>query len=502
MSTGSAADAAAGARKSPASTPESERLSESSLSISYGTLGGDAVLEEGRRSILGGAGRGARTYSGNWRSFPFRPDLLEWESWGTPMMVLAYSVGQLVVNAFPMFYMWWTYNDECNKHGRLHCSLKDKDMNPQSLFISPPDSLGNATTPMPTPGLESLMVGDHWKALEPYVGKENEQAAVIVACEVTRCALFCIPAVFTCSLFVVVMRLALQMRVYYVLLKNGGLLNFQFSFAHRDPIVLAVFLNMIVGMGHYVLRELVMFNNHDVKLSEVHHIEHFVKLGRDRFDLKFVIAPVVVYLYFFWCAHDVESFLIPLSKYYEADPEYARQALGNVEYMQELDARQLVLERDFVGHAEKPQMEAVLRELVYTASIERAAVSDFWDLREAAWSSCQGAEDEKATIGKRRSWDEELVSSMWPARLLLDSRVQDDETTCFGNVFRIIAGTCVVLILFWASMSIKYIYQQIGSAQKGDWENYASAGTTAVVVLYEVYLLGVLRRGLFPRAAG
>mmetsp|Transcript_114956 Transcript_114956/g.371649 ORF Transcript_114956/g.371649 Transcript_114956/m.371649 type:complete len:202 (-) Transcript_114956:405-1010(-) len=144
-----------------------------------------------------------------------------------------------------------------------------------------------------------------------------------------RCRPLCVPSLLAgCVTLGIAMRVMVQQRVYYGLLKAGGLLDFQNVEGWRDPLLLVLVFSMVHAIGHFTLKL------HALVLSGVAVHEELQQVA-----INF-IAPYVVFMAFLYGSNDIEKMLVLLNKFVEEDPEHARKALASMVHLDEEGARE------------------------------------------------------------------------------------------------------------------------------------------------------------------
>jgi len=226
------------------------------------------------------------------------------------------------------------------------------------------------------------------------------------------------------------MRLIVQQRVYYGFLKRGGLLDFKNVEGWRDPLLLVLVVSVIHSIAHFGLK--LTDGNGDMVKEATQVVKNF-------------IVPYVIFLAFLYDSNDIEKLLVPLNKYVEEDPEYARKVLGSIVHMDEDFVRTDVMSRDVVAAAiaaEGPSIEAVYMEIIRSYPEVKARLA--------------GSENTEVI-------QFHMKNSMWPAGILIDGRLLDEKTVSFRGMFRLFLVACtlvqvVVFGLFFHQAVLKDLY--------------------------------------------
>lgn len=156
----------------------------------------------------------------------------------------------------------------------------------------------------------------------------------------------------------------------------------------------------------------------------------------------FYLVPAVVFLLFLFTSYDTEAFLLPLSKYFEDDFEASRMALKRVRFMKEPDAAEKINQGlKFQGLDGAPCIIGdAFRELADAAATDApAAVARTSKHQLRAIFAQQQMESLART---------QVTWTFWPARLLLDQRLTDQESLRFRSVWCLFLGVLSAVMLF------------------------------------------------------
>lgn len=250
--------------------------------------------------------------------------------------------------------------------------------------------------------------------------------SVVLGCEYTKAFLRGFPLLGASISIVVAMRVMLQQRVFYGLLKLGGLLDFKNVDAYKDPIMWLLGMSLLHGMGHFGLK---------LYYQEVEHLSELQMISQ-----KFMV-PAFIFMAFFYTSYDVEKTLIPLSKYVEEDCEYAKRTLGHIHFLQEDVVREEVMTTDMVSHASHPRIKEV-----YKAIISRYhRVSEGFEAKSKFCCCCEFR----------------LFHAMWPATILMDSRLTDNDSISYRRMFLCFAFlACIIQLLIFVAFGYQ-VYHDI-----------------------------------------
>lgn len=281
----------------------------------------------------------------------------------------------------------------------------------------------------------------------------------VIGCEYTKAYLRAFPLLGISVTLAISLRTMLQQRLYYGLLKAGGLLDFRNVEVTRDPLFLMLLVSLLHAIAHFAL-----------KLSD--GLGHFLEEVQD-VATDFVV-PFCIFMVFFYMACDLEATLVPLNKYYEEDPEYARSALANITYMEEEVVRHhIVKRRDVVGDAlaDEPSIDATYRALI--KGYPDAKLRDD-EPEEGFFGHCQ------------------IRRAMWPGVLLVDARLEDEKSVEFRRIvsFFLVLCTPVQLALLFLYVE-QAVYQDLFIDVYQESQIWDSIGAV-VMILHAAVVVWIL----------
>jgi len=237
-------------------------------------------------------------------------------------------------------------------------------------------------------------------------------------CEYSKACVRCFPLMAMVISLVVAARVILTQRSFYVLLQRGVLVDLENFDPLRDPLFWIIMWSMATAGLHFVLdvwmRSGLIIHDGEFNLS----ID--VRSFTDRGIIVYYAAPVMFFVAFLYQSYDIEEMLLPLSKYWEEDPEWARASSAKMVCADErLVAKAVMLEGlqlELPGASAAGEEVSVgpghfAREIMKRQAKEKAAVE-------------AGTEDKVGDFQLSR-WRH--ISKMWTAQLLLDPQLQGPE---------------------------------------------------------------------------
>lgn len=221
-------------------------------------------------------------------------------------------------------------------------------------------------------------------------------------CEFTKAAARCFPLLALAALQLVAARLIVNQRAYYLLLRHGVLIRFERCNPAVDPVNKLLLVTAAFALFHFVQKVWESdWYNKTVGVGEV------VKLGTTHEELiLFYIIPMFYLLYILFLSVNVADKLLPLSQFWDEDPEWARAASSELVVVEERDLAEAAAGKGFyLGKGGDGDAAASFSELAEAIKRLPRAVGG-------------------ATCGRH-------MPTMWATRLLLDSRLRDSDASHF-----------------------------------------------------------------------
>lgn len=291
-----------------------------------------------------------------------------------------------------------------------------------------------------------------------------------VLCEYTKAYVRCFPLLAVVVSLIVASRLMLCHRIYYKLLKHGAILDFFRIAPEKDALYLILWWCVFSAWLHFPLQ---LWATHvniiDAKRLRIESKEEL--LGEMHKMASFYILPSMVFMAFLWQAYDIEAKLVPLSKYFEEDPELARSLLSSMHIISEDVAASLVRKHEiefydidgrplssdevfhqFVGQCMKEKQ-------IFFASISADETADRPEEHSEAeplmrtptlWTRSRKEFHKIKKMRESASSSVHLINEMWPGRVLLDHRLIDTESVQFRRFwfFCCTVACSIMLVLF------------------------------------------------------
>lgn len=290
--------------------------------------------------------------------------------------------------------------------------------------------------------------------------KEDLGLPLAVGCEYTKAYMRSLPLMGIVILIVVASRQILYQRIYYQMLLHNTLLRFESPSPLSDPIFKLLLWCIANAFCHFA--PLVPAVRWWVGESSVE--EEKVKEGQE--VLIFYCGPVAVFTWLLWNSYNIHSRLIPLSSYMEGDPVGARRALTKLSVLDE----SVIFEALNRGCMKSDAILCSMKDAIAEIKEHELEFAEFSDEEEDSRGSSPIGTNEPTTHGTRShahlidanseqaarsrahlsDTDSDLYdfvrrdgspfqwrldSKLWPARLLLSRRLQDEDSIHFMHMW-------------------------------------------------------------------
>ncbi|CAK0857249.1 unnamed protein product [Prorocentrum cordatum] len=289
---------------------------------------------------------------------------------------------------------------------------------------------------------------------------------VAAGCEYTKAYVRCFPLLALLVAIMVSSRMFLQHRMYYRLLKHGVLLDIENFSPLSDPLFLCILFCVANAFMHYALlvwtsAGLSLFSN--VSMGAL--TPDGLISGKADDASVFFIGPVVLYVVYLYGAYDTEASLLPLSKYFEEDPETARRSLAGMEMIQEpATAAAVRLDICPTGEALEAELPDDMEELLEL-------------LVKKAKARQRAAETDPEAVPPLSRW--RLVSTMWPAELLLRGGLADDESHKFRQSWYCFCALALAVMIGILYSNVESLIDKIADVLNGQ----ANTDTVGAIVI-------------------
>lgn len=286
-------------------------------------------------------------------------------------------------------------------------------------------------------------------------------------CEITKASLRYFPVLAMVISLIIAMRAFLRQRIYYQMLTHGYLLDFENVTPIKDPLFICLIICLALGSLHLVLIFI-----HSPNLEE---FKVFAKS-----TLTNYFAPAAAFLGFLAGAYDTESQLLPLSKYIEEHPVIARATLARMPVVPEHLASVAVREGLHIPVGKETcTSQECYAELVEATGSKIFSAGDNIEHYKSSPAAAIESGGTRLLRGNRKV--AKFVAEMWPARLLLDVRLQDPESRVFRSVWHAVAALVfplsIAVVFFFVIQAVK----DFNDVREGQ---YSDAGGLIVELMY------------------
>jgi len=188
------------------------------------------------------------------------------------------------------------------------------------------------------------------------------------------------------------------------------------------------------------------------------------------------VLPSLIFLAFLWQSYDLESRLLPLSKYFEAETDdlNCRRMLSNMHLIREDVAAHVVKRGEYeLQDSDGDYLEADEVLTLYIKECEAYSRSD-------SRSDAHGVMDQFSNV--------HLISGMWPGRLLLDHRLADHGSHNFRVYWFVCCGIGLVIMIIIIWLLMKQLWGDVVDVRSGQYEDLAGFVVEAWTMVLIVYV--------------
>mmetsp|Transcript_109606 Transcript_109606/g.172837 ORF Transcript_109606/g.172837 Transcript_109606/m.172837 type:complete len:488 (-) Transcript_109606:75-1538(-) len=294
----------------------------------------------------------------------------------------------------------------------------------------------------------------------------------ILFCEYTRFYVICFPLIGVIVALIVTARMILQRRMYYEMLRlRVGLLDFERGEPLRDPVILGGVWCMAHALLHLLIKVAASAGHHGVTATlesafknvtsanssvaavTAMHIGHVVTSVESEEPtflrlVKGFVMPTVFFLTFLAKSYSIQDDLVSLHQYLDEDPQSAQQTISRLHFLSETSLAQTA--RSGLHLNGRGSETDALQELVQ---------------RTAGFPQDGSTERGAGFARKMAHLRSQLILQLWPAKVLLDRRLLDEESRSFRKAwllfiwpaYFVMAG-CIVILFYKALVTLSHIF--------------------------------------------
>jgi len=295
-----------------------------------------------------------------------------------------------------------------------------------------------------------------------------------VVCEYTKAYVRCFPLLALVISLVVQSRSILQQRIFYQLLKYGAILDHENFSPLMDPlfrIIIWCLLNAVLHFVIHIWRSFALDLGNLSKSAREVIDPHFYDEVKE--VSVFYVVPSVLFLLALYTAYDTEATLIPLSKYFEEDPEEARRTLSTMPF----------LEEPATAFAVEEMAQLQRKGTAAPKEIPGEAVKE---LIRCSIAKHEKDIEEKVPQHSLSPW--RLLSTMWPSKFLLHRSLVDEESLAFKRAWYIWSLSCLAIMV---AVFFYFVVLVIGKIKDIHAGQYTDLAGCIVVFLHVLGTLGI-----------
>jgi len=296
------------------------------------------------------------------------------------------------------------------------------------------------------------------------------------ACEYTKAYVRCFPLLAILASIFVTSRNVLQTRIFYVFLKRRSLVLFDKFIPLKDPFFLILVWCMSQAFLHFLLD---VFRAYSITLNPKQLKKNVGTMQSDEFMSAvtsvaiFYMMPSVFFLIFLYNSYDVEEYLMPFSRYFDDDAESAQKAIADFKFIDEKSLAAFVSADETVESRGAEKSEAMYDQIILKASRG--------NMKHAASLTPVRIHGEGLTVWR-------LITTSWPAKLLLNPRLQDEDSKCFKKMWYTSAFLCIIVFFVTFFFQGLFVRKKILDIAEGQTEDICGL----VVGLGFTFLNGIL----------
>lgn len=278
----------------------------------------------------------------------------------------------------------------------------------------------------------------------------------------------------------------LHQRVYYLLLKRNALLRIQKASPSKQTLLWILLFCFSQAVLHLLLNIATDPNQagplqdllHYILVMDVQNIESSSLIalqGKTEEAAELFIVPSALFLVFLWESYDIDSNLIPLSKFFGDDPCYTQKMMESMVFIEEEDAS-IVAHSDLHEESNWPPDHKGPRwseDEVFSQFIAKA-------------KHCNYDKSSKIHLNNYV-----LLSSFWPSRLILDPRLQGTEGESSRMMVSIWSVPCIMLMAFAIHYTLSRAMQEAVDVAEGQYEDILGLLVLLATAMLSGYLLFV-----------
>ncbi|CAE7213168.1 unnamed protein product [Symbiodinium pilosum] len=290
-------------------------------------------------------------------------------------------------------------------------------------------------------------------------------------CEASKAFVRCFPPVSIIVALVVASQLILCQRLFYLMIRHGVLVDFQNLAPYKDPMFWWVVITCVLALCHFIFH-MVVAEQQDM---EVHDLKAVI-------DAVFFGLPALFYIIFLYMSYDVEWLLLPLSKFWEEDPEWALKTSSELVSWLNLDAR-----------ATGPLHPESCCQVFIKDMAESMCIA-----AQMAPGYQAGGLDERATTAATAIKRQGLIQRAWIVELLMDYRMADDKSRHFRVAWSLWIFITALICFAAVALLALQIAKDVEDIVRGQHAEILGTVVTGVNVLCMVSVILIFLYDAWP----
>jgi len=271
-------------------------------------------------------------------------------------------------------------------------------------------------------------------------------------CEWTKAYVRCFPDLAFLIALVVPIMTMLHNRMFYVLMRNGALLQFEKSNPLTDTLFRILLFSIFNAAGHFALKMYFIVHDYYDDNSAIGFAE--AKFGVYTIAMRYM-CPAAIFLIFFFTSYDVTGTIQPLMRYFEEDAEGALQLISKMVVLPETKVSRIVFSGlTSLDSSPSDDADSDTRN-VYKELIERSAPIEGIPVLV-----------DNAPVFKQ-------AARMWPARVLLHPHLRDDDSMAFRRLYFVFTASCVCFMCLSINFVIRQIRKELDDIAGGQYNDIA-----------------------------
>lgn len=221
----------------------------------------------------------------------------------------------------------------------------------------------------------------------------------------------------------------LQSRLFYHMLQGRALIDFHnYKISHDLFVIVVIGGCFLMSLIHIAM---------DVIFPPYASVPRIANI------CTVYIVPCAIFFTLYDSASDVERHFVPLTKFYEENPAYAKEQLGRSElYEEEELKRATVKSRQNIRSASQGNTYSLDQLLEETLKVAEPYAG------KSAMTPNPATQQSSASVQHQSKVSRNIFKGLWPAKLLLDPRLDDENSIGFRRAWRVFS----VLFIFIQTM--------------------------------------------------